>query len=65
MLIVAAVNETLAAGSIYVPGSPELARFESDIARFLGREWARVAADPKPIPFVGDQGPIWCEPPFA
>jgi cyclopropane-fatty-acyl-phospholipid synthase len=54
-------DETLAAEGIYPPGSPQVARFESDVARFLGREYARIAAGPAPTPLVGDQGPMWCE----
>jgi hypothetical protein len=65
VLIVAAIDETLATGGIFVPGSPELAQFESDISGFLWREYTGVAAGPKPTRFVGDQGTIWCELPVA
>ena len=52
--------QQLAVEGIHGPGSPELNRFESDIARFLGREYVRLAAAPAPPTVVADQGPMWC-----
>jgi cyclopropane-fatty-acyl-phospholipid synthase len=34
---------------------------ESDVARFLGRDYARLAANPVPTRVIADQGPMWCE----
>jgi cyclopropane-fatty-acyl-phospholipid synthase len=55
------LNERLAAEGIHGPGSEEVTRFESHIARFLGREYERLAITADPGPVVADQGPMWCE----
>jgi cyclopropane-fatty-acyl-phospholipid synthase len=55
------LTEQLAREGIHGPGTPQTVRFESDIARFLGREYARLAANPLPMPLAPDQGPMWSE----
>jgi len=51
----------LAAQGIYPCGSPQQVRLEADVARFLGREYRRLAENPSDAQIVTDTGPMWCE----
>lgn len=56
-----AILAQLAAHGIHPHGSPQQIRLEADVARFLGREYRRLAASPSDAPIVADQGPMWSE----
>ena len=53
--------EQHAAAGIHGPGSPELARLEADVARFLERDYRRQTDCPSRAPIVTDTGPILAE----
>lgn len=57
-----AIVEHLASQGIHPPTSPQQIRLESDVARFLGREYEHFSTRPPSTRIVTNRGPILAEP---